>query len=351
MRIYSLLHPLLSLLAAVATIFPLNVTAQTLPPVTSQPLLGGSAIDLSNSPVALILTNDYMCSGVLIGQREVLTAGHCSLSSAEEYFVVVGQKKYKVAGVFTHVGYKDNAPVTLYTVRFDLGMLVLTEDVTDITPVSLLADLPIKSGAKLTVIGRGSNEFASKTQSIGEGRIGEVTVDDSNGFVVVSSRSTTKVSTCAGDSGGPVFRIIDGVLTLAGIVSAGTNSVSSSGVCSTRDSRSGVSLFVNLQSSVSSDFLKQFGGLQTVSGSELLFQEGLKTLLPQVSSIRSATKAAQLELKLRKLLQFKGAGTERVTLLTALIRNIRAASRATSRTGLTAAVSLASGNARALLEL
>ena len=291
------------------------------------PLLGGSKVDLSKSPVALILTNEYMCTGLLVGKYEVVTAGHCLAAQSSEFIVRVGNEEHSVKQVVRSAAFSENSPATLAFIKYDLGMLLLDSPVESIQPAPVLRDLRITQGDTVTVIGRGANELLRGEEELGQGRIGEFLVDDANGSVIVTTSLVKKSSTCPGDSGAPVFKRIGESLLAVGVVSAGTNFTNSQGRCVVNGR--GLSVFVDLQSESSQLFLSQFDGVKYASGREQFVAERLQQLTSRITASTLKVRAPKLIKELVKLRSL-ASGEQRLT-IASMIRTLRALQANNSR--------------------
>ena len=287
------------------------------------PLLGGSPIDLSASPVALILTREYMCTGLLVGAQEVLTAGHCIAATASEFVVVVGNEKHLVTTVVRNSQFNVDAPATLAFIKHDLGMLLLKSPVTTVAPVPVLNDLPTVDGDTLSIIGRGANEQPDADQPLGNGRQANFLVNDANGSVIVTTNLVLDGTTCPGDSGAPVFRSIGGSLFAVGVVSAGTSFTRENGTCVS--SGRGLSVFVDLQSEFSKLFLSQFDGVKVASGRTLFVADKLVQLSQRVTTKNVSTRAPKIIRELLKLRKF--ASQEQLQIISRMIRTLRTLTR------------------------
>lgn len=166
-------------------------------------------------------TPSPICTGTLVAPRVVLTAAHCleSLTGDEGYEVFFGNR-IGASGSFVlvdetrrHPGYSSNTHV------HDLALLRLVED----APVAPVA-LPGKTlgsgsiGASARVVGFGvltvSDDGSAGTKREGVTRVEELSLDS---FRAVASPAMT----CAGDSGGPVFVMLDSTEQFLGVTSVG----------------------------------------------------------------------------------------------------------------------------------
>jgi hypothetical protein len=213
-------------------------------------------------------------------------------------------------------------------------MLVLAEPVLDVAPVPVLSDLPIKPRDSFSVVGRGINETPESAQNLGAGRVGTIAAEDVNGTVIIASNSSSSSSTCPGDSGGPLLRNIGGFTAIAGVVSAGTNDADEAGRCI--PSRSELSVFVDLQSASSRAFLAQFAGIKFLSGRNVALLTGVNSLAHKVTPTNIVRRGTLLASQFSKLKKF--ADGPRSTLLNTVIRSIRTAASARTKSRVNAAV-------------
>ncbi|RMG42855.1 MAG: hypothetical protein D6719_05280 [Candidatus Dadabacteria bacterium] len=233
-------------------------------------IIGGSFLDLTSSPVALILTNSFLCSGVLVGPRHVLTAAHCVTGPdvpPSEYTVLINGQAFSVTATYHNPRYNPlDSP--FFSAPHDLGMLVLNRTPSGVTPAAVMHDLPVAAGDSAGVFGYGTNEL-SGLPLLSNGKGANLIISDADGGVLIASHSESGASTCHGDSGGPLFQAYGRFSALVGIVSAGTN-WNVGDVCILGGS--GVSIFSDLQSQSSKNFLSSFKGLYRMSGPLMLFQ-------------------------------------------------------------------------------
>jgi len=235
--------------------------------------LGGDFVSLNKTPVALILTESFQCTGLLVAPTLVLTAAHCIADIASNYTIVIAGNVVQARRVSFSPGYQQTEEVTRENSRRDIGMIELSSEVTWIEPVPVLINDPVRRGETALVIGFGSNEQSGRVETIADliGKAGTVRIQSVGSGLLESTALSSGTSTCSGDSGGPLLQFSRDrkFAYTVGVVSYGENQVDRNGGCFLGGI--GLSGFVDLQSSVSRQYFKSFPTLRYLSGSLLRF--------------------------------------------------------------------------------
>ncbi len=188
------------------------------------PVIGGAPDPDDPAVVSIQTVPDAgapeLCTGVIIGPRAILTAGHCTLEqTAGTLTVGVGpsaklpQRRLVVASVHTYPSYRglDDAPLGL-----DLGMVLLGEDAR-IPPVPLEGD---DSASSARLVGFGMTD-AADLESRGDKASAPVAVAPT--CATLLRIGDVSANACHGDSGAPIlFRDARGVERVGALVSFGT---------------------------------------------------------------------------------------------------------------------------------
>lgn len=199
--------------------------------------------------------HSQFCSGVVIGDHTVLTAGHCLTdahgrsTSSSTLFVVDGTgANFTVADVNVHPAFKDylartgdfsNAPNDVAVVMTDASL--------GVPAMPILVSRVANSGEEGIVAGFGSTGSGGAADVQGTLQAGKVTVVDQDSTFIRTIYNGDNSNSCFGDSGGPLLLIEQNAFAVAGVVSQGTKSH-----CEVGD----VTTYPNLSQSSNTSFLE-----------------------------------------------------------------------------------------------
>jgi hypothetical protein len=215
-------RPLIALLASVFIQIPLPAPA----------MVGGAAPagDAGRPVVLLVGSRGTSCTGVMLADGLVLTAGHCVLPGADYKLVefdAAHQPTLKdVARVARHPEFDVNA-VLRHRVTADVALLKLSAPAKNPAAVLAPGGGSVAPGDRFVVIGYGLAK-PGDGKSGGTVRMAALVATGQPGTLQIrlvdpaTNGERAGLGACTGDSGGPVFRESGGRLLVAGVVSWST---------------------------------------------------------------------------------------------------------------------------------
>jgi MYXO-CTERM domain-containing protein len=240
-------------LRALAAAAPLALAACAADPTavasTQAPILGGVQAQAGQYPtvVAVLINNGFggLCTGTLVAPDIVLTAAHCvspavlgmfdpSLNTQAAVTAATSVAFVQAAMTIPHPGFNANA-----LGDNDIGIIKLVTPVTDRAPTPMNFnhdDAP--PGIVVTMVGYGESQ-AGNQQSAGTefvlqqkttvpcAQLPQFGVSDNN---VLCWPQTDGTGKCEGDSGGPSFLTISGVVKVVGVTSFGDQNCAMGGI-------------------------------------------------------------------------------------------------------------------------
>ncbi|MDG9704585.1 serine protease [Streptomyces sp. DH37] len=183
-------------------------------------IIGGETADSSRGMAALHRNGNFLCSGSIVDNRWVLTARHCLYPDGEripDSQLTVRVKSLDRTSGGGVVAVSDSKVRT----EHDIAMLKLDRSA-NAEPVRLATANP-EVGATTYVFGWGRTCATCAPSTVlkrATMRVESIDADDVFGGRAIRT-SGLNGRTCYGDSGGPLFKLVDGQRYQVGVVSGG----------------------------------------------------------------------------------------------------------------------------------
>lgn len=235
------------LLVLMVTLAPLlgsptksSAAGPQIPGFTGLGIIGGEAVPanttVGRSTVRLSIAagdKSYLCSGTIIAPDIVMTAAHC-LVKADRVLVYTQDGPRLSVAFKSHEEYRSRTLTAGFLgfgvrtdgTRNDIGLIRLHQDV----PLNLVARLPFRAlqageGIDVVIAGFGRTSL-------------DENIDSSGVLTMAPARAELKILTtelteaqlgitgrqlCNGDSGGPIYAVLDGIYSVIGVESYGVD--------------------------------------------------------------------------------------------------------------------------------
>jgi hypothetical protein len=195
-------------------------------------MVGGAAPaseDIARSLVMIISSRSSLCTGAALARDLVLTAAHC-VAPAATYRLIPkkGAATMAIKTVSVHPRYEPQS-FALNRATADVALVKLPTALPEgFAPAQLdRTATPVAAGDRALIVGFGATAVGSDA-GIGLARAASLVATGKPGtlqirlFDPATKGDRPGLGACTGDSGGPVFRDVDGQLQIIGVVSWST---------------------------------------------------------------------------------------------------------------------------------
>ena len=175
--------------------------------------------------VGMLRTSHNLCTATLIGQKTVLTAGHCVNSNPNTaYTFVLNGISYEIKSIIVHLEFKMNGHLDDNNLPINDIAIAFLYKSPSVQP-AIVSNVKPDLDEKITLVGFGIT--SEKVHDYGIKRVTNNVISkiyDSKRFTFEGNGNLYGAevgNTCYGDSGGPAFSTINNQEVIVGITSGG----------------------------------------------------------------------------------------------------------------------------------